>query len=68
MYRIGVFILLVAQAIALSKRGDDEEPMTNYIRRFFKLFGAVGAVLIPLAILAWLGCHFILDTDGSLAC
>ena len=67
MYIIGAVLLSVGQAIALSKNTDSEMPLTYYIRRFFRSFGAVGMLLV-IGIWLWLGCHFILDLDGSLAC
>jgi hypothetical protein len=67
IYIVGGLLLALAQTYALSNRTDSEQPLTYYIRRFFYSFGALGMFAL-LVIWLWLGCHFILDTTGSLPC
>lgn len=67
MFVVGGLLLAVGEAISLAKRTDSEMPITYYVRRFFYSKGFIGTVAIWL-LWAWLGCHFLLDVDGSLPC
>lgn len=59
MYIVGAILLVVGEAIALAKKTDAEQPITYYVREFFKKPGPIG-LFIALGIWLWLGCHFLL--------
>jgi hypothetical protein len=58
MYVVGAVLLAVGEAIALAKYTDSQEPITYYVREFFKRPGPIG-LFICLGLWLWLGCHFL---------
>ena len=65
---IGILIIAFGQWWALRNFYDNDYPLTHWIRKFFWSFGVVGGTVLMMAVLIWLGCHFIFDVTGSLSC
>jgi hypothetical protein len=58
LFVVSLVMWVFAQAWALAKNTDSEQPFTYYVRRFLKSFGIFGGA-IAFVFWMWVGCHFI---------